>query len=206
MIRSGELFLWTSPTAVEISFHWWREKGLDFRIFYGKRIVAIGEGTRDALRRWGISPDFVGEGKRGLEDLLPLLHTLPPSSLWVFQNAEGRWEDLLPLSKKGFTLHRVPTHRMVPRPSYPEALRHALKNQWLSGAVFTSPSQVSLAITEETISYFSQIPIFAFGEPTQNALSRYPSLKIFTPPRSSLKDLLHCVQEVFSQGVKISPS
>lgn len=55
----------TSPTATRVFFGMLMEAGHDLRLLSGVHISAIGEGTAQTIRKYGVRPDFVSTASNG---------------------------------------------------------------------------------------------------------------------------------------------
>lgn len=143
-------YLWlvfTSPNAVNAIFDRLAENGLDSRALSGTNLAAVGRGTTEALRRYGIFADLVPQDENtvaglarefpAFDDVIdPLNRVLVPTA---DVNVQPLVDGLAPL---GWEVEEVAAYRTVRAAPPPAETRERIKSGLFDAVCFTSSTAV----------------------------------------------------------------
>ena len=170
----ADLAIFTSRVAVRRLFD---ERDLLAR-FQGAlargRIAAVGQGTAEALRAQGISPDLVAAGSSdGILDRLPV--RMSGTRVLLPRGADASEELAEGLSHRGARVARLVVYRKVPRPKDPEVDREVGAGAF--AAFFTSSPSAALwlfnGLSPESMDRIRRIPAAVLGRFTQRYLESH---------------------------------
>jgi uroporphyrinogen III methyltransferase/synthase len=108
-----DLVCLTSPNGVRLLFERLESVGLDARALSGARVAAIGPGTADALRSFGVIADVVPAERFVAEGLVEALASMPVSRALVARALEARDVLLDGLRARGADVDVLPLYETV---------------------------------------------------------------------------------------------
>lgn len=214
-VENGCYTIFTSPNGVDVFFNLLKKYEIDVRKIYGTRIAAVGSGTCEKLRNYGLIPDVVPP-KYTVEELAKAIaedcrKKVGAKSAVAFRSAQGSKSLEKILTKEGFDFTDVSTYSVG-------ADKDAIENFEKNGAekkysriTFSSGSGVKIFFEEmkNPQSFFSQdAKIICIGEETKKQIEKYRGLtgnmEIITADNFSCKGLAKAVKEsCYEQKQKI---
>ncbi|MEW6102405.1 MAG: uroporphyrinogen-III C-methyltransferase [bacterium] len=139
-INSYDWLVFTSTNGVRLFF----EKLDDIRGFYGPKIAAIGEKTRDEIARLKIKVDIMPETyqQEALLDML-LKEGIKDKKVLVIRSKEGRDILISGISRNGASVNTLILYEAKPTEKDPNPIKSIIQNNEIDAICFTSPSCVS---------------------------------------------------------------
>lgn len=146
-IGEYDLVIFTSANGVDRFFDRLNYAGSDSRVFGGKKLICIGSKTSIALKKYGLSPDYIPENyvAEGILDVVSDIDIRNKSVL--IPRAESA-RDILPvkLSEMGAKVNVIPCYKtIIPKykKSYLQKIRKIISNDYIDVITFTSSSTVN---------------------------------------------------------------
>ncbi|MEW6679881.1 MAG: uroporphyrinogen-III synthase, partial [bacterium] len=164
-INTYDWLVFTSTNGVRLFF----EKLDDLRGFYGPKIAAIGEKTRDEIARLKIKVDIMPETYQQ-EALLEVLlkEGIKDKKILVIRSKNGRDILISGLSEKGASVESLILYEAKPTEQDPSPIKSIIQNNEIDVICFTSPSCVYSFI--KLVENISSLKIASIGPITSKAL------------------------------------
>lgn len=133
-----DLIAFVSPTAVERAVPLFDARQPGWR--HGRRLAAVGQGTRRALRDLGMTDVLAPEGESGAAALLNLaeLSAEPPRRALIVRGEGGREELALGLVSRGSEVDYAECYRRVPAEADPAPLLERWRLGEVGAVIVTS--------------------------------------------------------------------
>ncbi|MEW6482794.1 MAG: uroporphyrinogen-III C-methyltransferase [bacterium] len=164
-INTYDWLVFTSTNGVRLFF----EKLDDLRGFYGPKIAAIGEKTRDEIARLKIKVDIMPETYQQ-EALLEVLlkEGIKDKKILVIRSKKGRDILISGLSEKGANVESLILYEAKPTEQDPSPIKSIIQNNEIDVICFTSPSCVYSFI--KLVENIPSLKIASIGPITSKAL------------------------------------
>lgn len=187
--------VFTSPSGVRVFMDRLIETG-DLRALSGVKLAAIGEGSRRALRQYGLRSDFmpsVYDGEtlgRELRDVCA-----PGARILIPRAAIGNPELVEELGKgPGFDITDLPTYDTEYARSRTVDVAALLDAGEIDFCVFTSASTVRGFAAGVPDADFTQVDAVCIGRQTAEAAKQY-GMRVRVAERATLEALVQCVKD-----------
>ena len=192
--------VFTSPTGVELAVQALRAIGRDLRVLYGMRLAAVGRGTAEALKKYGLTADLVPAQYDGVHLAEALQKELPSGGSVLLLRASAGGEALPELLRDaGATVSDVPVYDTVYRTENQEGLRARLSAEEVDGAVFASGSAVRGFARVAEGCDLSGLPAICIGAQTA-AVAAQQRMTVHTAKAATIDSLVDCALEVLAEG------
>ncbi len=194
--------IFTSPAGVRIFFKRLYERK-DMRILSGIKIAVIGEGSRKALRSYGLRADFMPDTYDGENLGRQLAGILPEGSRILIPRAAAGNQELIEELKK------VPEVQITDAASYdtkyvssrlPEE-EQALENADADYVLFTSASCVRGFAAGSGRNDFSGVRAICIGRQTQTAAEEL-GMQTRTSLKATMDSMIDCLKDAVREGIK----
>ena len=188
--------LLTSVNGVKYFFKRLYEKGRDARALKDIKVCAIGPGTADAVRKYGIIPDLVPSTYRA-EAVVDEFRKFKVDNLKILLPRASKAREILPdeLRKMGATLDIVDVYRTVMPENKVESVCKMLEEGEIDMITFTSSSTVTNFMkmfgnkAEHVKTWLKDVNIASIG-PVTSETARKLGLNITVEPADSTIDAL----------------
>lgn len=198
--------VFTSPAGAEYFFEELKERNIDIRRLYEKKIAVIGRATGDEFRKRGIIPDYMPEWYYARELGKGLAEQILPGERVLLLRAEQGSRELTEiLEQNGIFYREAPLYHTEYPPA--GALTERVKELLAAGTVdyvtFTSGSTVAgfLAQLEPAEKELQQFTAVCIGTETEKAAVR-AGMRTVTAAVPSIESMAACIAEQASKNSK----
>lgn len=152
-INKGCYTIFTSPNGVDVFFRLLRDNDADIRMLWGAKVAAVGSGTCQRLKKYGIIPDLI-PNKYTVEELANAIaadaeKTGAEKKTAVAFRSQGGSEALGEiLTANGFDFSDIKTYRIEPDKRAAEDFQRQAKGAVYSRITFSSASGVRIFFGE----------------------------------------------------------
>lgn len=192
--------VFTSPSGVCIFFEHLFEKK-DMRILSGIKIAVIGEGSKKALRGFGLKADFmpdVYDGKALGQQLAEKLSA--GSRVLIPRAAIGNPELIEELSQvEGIQIADIATYDTIYTTSRVIDEKQVIESGEVDFTMFTSASTVRGFAASVGEIDFTQIRAICIGKQTQAAAAAL-GMQTWVAKRATLDDMIDCLKKAVKEG------
>lgn len=200
-VQNGCYTIFTSPNGVDVFFNLLREYGLDIRRLLGTKIAAVGSGTCEKLKKYGIIADVIPKkytvdelAKAIAEDALK--NGVANKTAVAFRSAGGSKSLGEILLENGFDFSDINTYYVGADRDAVESFEKSSEEKNFDCITFSSGSGVRIFFEElqNPQDYFSHgIKVLCIGEETKKQIEKYSCLtgnaEIITAEKFSCKGL-----------------
>ena len=181
----------TSPTGVHAMVHMLRCIGKDLRVFWGCKFAAIGAGTNQELKKYGISADLIPEVWDSTHLADSLLAVLKPTEKVLLLRAEQASAEVPEkLSAAGVSFFDVPTYRTV----YRTEQENFLYGKDIDIVTFTSASTVEGFAHAAAGMDFTAFTALCIGQQTATAAKKY-GMHVKIAKKASIQAMIDALME-----------
>ena len=195
-INNYHWLLLTSVNGVKYFFNRLNEKGKDTRALKDIKVCAIGPGTADAVREYGVISDLVPSTYRA-EAVVEEFRKFKADNLKILLPRASKAREILPdeLRKMGATLDIVDVYRTVMPENKVESVCKMLEEGEIDMITFTSTSTVTNFMkmfgdkAEQVKTWLKDVNIASIGPVTSETVRKL-GLNITVEPADSTIDAL----------------
>ncbi len=199
--------IFTSANGVNIYLNRALSLGIDSRIFGGLTIIAIGEKTDLALRKFGLRADIIPKSFVA-ESILEFFKGKELTDKKILLPRAAKARNLLPqeLKKRGAVVKTIPCYNTI-IPEHNQKTLNKVKTLLKKGEIdivtFTSSSTVTNFFTLLDNLPIHKKTVFAtIGPVTSNTLSSYGIRPHITAKTYTTEGLVSCIIHYFSKNIK----
>lgn len=200
-VQNGCYTIFTSPNGVDVFFNLLREYGLDIRRLLGTKIAAVGSGTCEKLKKYGIIPDVIPQ-KYTVEELAKAIvkdaleKGVKDKKAVAFRSAGGSKALGEILLENGFDFSDINTYHVGADKEAVKDFEICSKGKKFDCITFSSGSGVRIFFEEieRPQEYFSpNTRICCIGDETKKQIEKYSYMtgnaQIITAKKFSCKGL-----------------
>lgn len=200
-LESYQWIAFTSPSGVRIFFELLMEEGKDIRALGKVKIAAIGQGTRKALKAWGLYPDLMPETFDGASLGRKMAQECEKNaSILIPRAAIGNKEIMEELGKRrDLTVDDLATYDTHYETQ--ELIDEAgeFENGKIDYAVFTSASTVRGFVNAVPGLDYTKVKAACIGKQTQAAAAGY-GMKTYVAKEASIDSLVELVIQLKTEN------
>ncbi len=198
--------VFTSPIGVQVFFDELARQGIDLRLVLRKKaeikFAVIGNGTKTALRGYGITADLMPE----IYDAVSLGNLLAEtaahgSEILIVRAAQGSEELIPPLLEKGCRVSDIPLYetRSLLHEAFRERIGETIAAGEVDAVLFTSASTVRGFVQNMCLQNYDNICAVCIGKQTAQEAARY-GMDVVVSERAAIDSMVQRVLEMFSTG------
>lgn len=195
-----EWIVFTSPIGVEIFFKQLQKYKRDIRSLFGVKIAAIGVGTANALKQYGLCVDLVPEVycAKALGEAIAKAAS-KGAAVTVVRALDGSKELLPPMLDAGILVEDIPIYetKYLLHENLKEQISRLFEQSEISAVTFTSASTVKGFVQMLEGMDFSKVKAVCIGEQTAQEARAY-QMQIEVCKQATIESMIEKLLEMFA--------